>query len=133
MTTHPIILFDGICNLCNGAVNFVLRQDRKDIFRFATLQSDAGKELLRQYQIPEEIPGSFVLIDHDKVFRKSSAALKVMQHFPWYWQGLQLLWIVPGFIRNFVYDIIARNRYAWFGKRDVCMMPGKDVISKFLD
>jgi predicted DCC family thiol-disulfide oxidoreductase YuxK len=133
VTDHPIILFDGVCNLCNGAVNFVLAQDRKDVFRFATLQSDAGRELIRKYHIPEEIPGSFVLIDHHQFFRKSSAALKVLKYFPWYWQGLQLLWIVPGFIRNFIYDIIARNRYAWFGKRDVCMVPTDDVKSRFLN
>lgn len=133
MQAHPIILFDGVCNFCDGAVNFVLRQDKNDSFRFAPLQSKAGKVLLQQYDLPTEDFASFILIDKGKLYRKSSAALRVMRRLPWFWKPVQLFWIIPPFIRNAVYDFIARNRYRWFGKKEACMVPTPQMRNRFLD
>jgi predicted DCC family thiol-disulfide oxidoreductase YuxK len=129
---HPIILFDGVCNFCDSAVNFVLKQDKKGIFRFAPLQSEAGQKLLHQYNLSTEDFDSFVLIENGKVYKKSSASLKVMNKLPWYWKEAQILWIVPGFLRNAIYDFIAANRYKWFGKKEQCMVPTAELKSRFL-
>ena len=130
---HPIILFDGVCNFCDGAVNFLLRQDKKNIFRFAPLQSEAGQMLLNRYGLKHEDFESFILIDKGKVYQKSVAALRVMNKLPWYWKEVQLFWIVPAFLRNAIYDFIARNRYAWFGKKDRCMIPTAEMRGRFLE
>src|SRR5690349_348199 len=113
MQEHPIILFDGICNYCNSMINFVIRQDKKNIFRFAPLQSIAGQQLLEQYGIDNKAMDSFVLIKDGKAYQKSTAALSVMNLLPWYWKELQVLRIVPRFLRDEIYDFIARNRYKW--------------------
>jgi predicted DCC family thiol-disulfide oxidoreductase YuxK len=128
-----IILFDGVCNFCDGAINFVLKQDKKGVFKFAPLQSEAGQRILQQYKLPTKDIESFVLIDNGKVYKKSAASLKVMSKLPWYWKELQIFWIIPAFIRNAVYDFIARNRYKWFGKKEVCMIPTPEMRSRFLD
>lgn len=129
---HPVILFDGVCNFCNGAVNFVLKQDKKAVFRFAPLQSEAGQNLLKQYHLSTEDFDSFVLIENGKVYKKSAASLRVMNKFPWYWKEAQILWIVPGFLRNAIYDFIAKNRYKWFGKKEQCMVPTPEIRQRFL-
>jgi predicted DCC family thiol-disulfide oxidoreductase YuxK len=129
---QPVILFDGVCNFCNGAVNFVLDQDRKEIFRFASLQSEAGRKLLEEHCLPTDSLGSFILIDKGKAYTRSTAALRVLNRLPWFWKGLQLFWIVPPFLRNAVYNLIARNRYKWFGKREQCRVPTPDIRSRFL-
>ena len=129
---NPVILFDGICNFCNGAINFVLKQDKKGIFRFAPLQSEAGQKLLQEYNLSTKEFDSFVLIDNGKVFKKSAASLRVMNRLPWYWKEAQILWIIPGFIRNAIYDFIARNRYRWFGKKDQCILPTPEMRNRFL-
>jgi predicted DCC family thiol-disulfide oxidoreductase YuxK len=130
---HPIILFDGVCNFCNGMVNFAIRQDKKDVFRFAALQSEAGQKILSQYQLPKTDFDSFILIDKGKIYKSSTAALKVSNQFPWYWKWTQLFWITPAFLRNAVYDFIARNRYKWFGKKEECMIPSAELKQKFLN
>jgi len=128
----PVILFDGICNFCNGIVNFIIRQDKKNIFQFAALQSDAGQRLLKQYQLPQSNFDSFILIDKGKLYKSSTAGLKLYNYLPWYWKWTQLFWIIPRFIRDAAYNIIARNRYKWFGKKDQCMIPTQEVRSRFL-
>ena len=130
--THPLILFDGICNLCNGAVQFVIRNDRKSVFRFASLQSNTGKQLLKKYHVPEKAQ-SFILIQYSKVYYKSTAALLVLKkcRAPFNW--LYGFIIVPVFIRNLLYDFIAGNRYSWFGKRETCMHPTPEVSNRFID
>lgn len=128
----PIILFDGVCNFCNGAVNFVLKQDKKAVFRFAPLQSEAGKSLLKQYQLSEHDFDSFVLVDRGRVFKKSSAALQVMNKLPWYWKEAQILRIIPVFLRDAIYDFIADHRYKWFGKKEQCMIPTPELRDRFL-
>ena len=129
----PIILFDGVCNFCNAMVNFIIRQDKKNLFRFAALQSESGKILLEKYHIDWRASDSFVVIDKGKAYMKSSAALHLYNKLPWYWKWSQMFWIVPKFIRDGVYNFIAKHRYKWFGKKDQCMIPTPEVKSKFLD
>lgn len=126
-------MFDGICNFCNGAVNFVLKQDKKGIFKFAALQSQAGQKLLQHYGLSTKEFDSFILIDNGKVYKKSSASLQVMNKLPWYWKGTQLLRIIPAVLRDAVYDVIAKNRYKWFGNKDHCMIPTTEMKSRFLN
>ena len=129
---HPVILFDGVCNFCNASINFIIRQDTKKVFHFAPLQSEAGQKLLQQYSLPEQGFNSFVLIEEGKVYRRSAAGLKVYNKLPWFWKWIQLGWIAPKFIRDGVYNLIARNRYKWFGKKEQCMIPSMSVRSRFL-
>ena len=130
---NPVILFDGVCNLCNGSVQFVIRRDKDALFRFASLQSNSGQALLRQYGLPENTFNSFVLIDGGKTYTKSSAALRVAKKMRGGWRLLYGLMIVPKFIRDGIYNLIARNRYRWFGKKDACMIPTPALKSRFLD
>lgn len=132
MNENPIILFDGVCNFCNGAINFVLKQDKKGIFRFAPLQSETGQSLLNRYNLSTKEFDSFVLIDNGKVYKKSAASLQVMNKLPWYWKELQLLKIIPTAFRDAIYDFIAKNRYKWFGKKEQCMMPTPEMRNRFL-
>lgn len=129
---HPLILFDGVCNLCNGVVQLVIRQDTKGVLQFAPLQSPAGQKLLQQLQLPQKDFETFLLLDKGKLYQKSSAALKVARYFKWYWQWLQLLWVVPQPVRDGVYSFIARHRYQWFGKKGACMIPDASVKKRFL-
>jgi predicted DCC family thiol-disulfide oxidoreductase YuxK len=129
----PIILFDGICNFCNAMVNFIIRQDKKNVFLFCALQSDSGKKLLEQYEIDWKANDSFVVIENNKAYQKSDAALKLYNKLPWYWKWTQLFWAFPNFIRDGVYNFIARNRYKWFGKKEECMIPTKEVRQRFLE
>ena len=127
-----MVLFDGECNFCNGIVNFLLRQDKKNVLRFATMQSPAGEKLLQQYGFPKHYLKSFVLIDNGKAYKKSTAGLRLYGKLPWYWRWTQAFWIVPRFLRDAVYEFISNNRYKWFGKRSACMVPTPQVRSRFL-
>ena len=133
MTNPPIILFDGVCNLCNKSVQTVLRKDKTGIFKFASLQSDVGQKLLKEYNLPTENFGSFVLIQNGKIYLKSTAALIVAKQLSGPIKLLYGFMIVPAFIRNFFYNIIAKNRYKWFGKMDECMIPTPEIKSRFLN
>lgn len=132
MQPVPVILFDGVCNFCNAGINFIIRQDKKKAFRFAPLQSAAGKRLLEQCGLSSQKMDSFVLIDNGKVYQKSAAGLRVYNKLPWYWKWTQIGWLAPRFFRDAVYDVIARNRYKWFGKKETCMVPSADVRSRFI-
>ncbi len=116
-----IILFDGICNLCNGTVNFILKRDKKYQFRFVTLQSDLGNELIEQYKIAPETD-SVILIIQNRVYTESDAAIEIARKLPAPWNWLSVFKIIPKKIRDGVYKWIAKNRYRWFGKRDTCRM-----------
>ena len=129
---HPVVLFDGVCNFCNGGVNFIIRQDKHEVFRFAPLQSLAGQNLLEAYGLPTKHFESFVLIEKGKTYQKSSAALKICGRLPWYWKWTQVFWILPTFLRNAVYHFISKNRYRWFGKKESCMIPTPAMKSRFL-
>ncbi|MBB1283808.1 thiol-disulfide oxidoreductase DCC family protein [Flavisolibacter sp. BT320] len=132
MNNHPVVLFDGVCNFCNGSINFLIKQDKKAVFRFAALQSAAGQQLLQAYNLPQKDFESFVFLEKEKVYRQSSAALKLARHLPWYWQWTQVFWLLPKPIRDAAYTLIARNRYKWFGKKEACMVPTPDMRSRFL-
>lgn len=133
MDTKPIILFDGVCNLCNNSVQFVIKHDPSDKFMFAALQSERGQQLLQQYNLATAGFDSFVLIQNEKVFLKSTAALQVAKQLSGPVKLLYGFIIVPAFIRNAVYAFIAKNRYKWFGKKDSCMIPSPSLQSKFLN
>lgn len=132
MTTEPIILFDGICNFCNGAVNFTIKRDKKKVIKFAALQSESGAQLLQQYGLPANDLRSFLFIENGKVYNRSTAALKVCRHLTGLWPLCYAFIIVPAFIRNGIYDFIAKNRYKWFGQRQECMLPTPEVRARFL-
>lgn len=132
MKQQPIILFDGVCNLCNSAVQFTIKHDKKKQFMFAALQSDTGQQLLKQYQLQQENFSSFVLIKDGQVFLKSTAALMVAKQLNGLIKLLYGFIIVPAFIRNAVYNFIAKNRYRWFGKKESCMMPTQELTARFL-
>ena len=126
------MLFDGICNLCNTSVTFVIQRDKKDLFRFAALQDPVGQQLIEKYQIDSSKTDSIILIEDDKAYVKSTAALKVARHLGGAYPLLYGFMIVPNFIRNWVYDYVAKNRYKWYGKKDSCMIPTPELKSKFL-
>jgi predicted DCC family thiol-disulfide oxidoreductase YuxK len=130
---NQVILFDGVCNFCNSTINFVIKHDKKGLFRFAPLQSAAGNELLKRFNLSTTDFDSFVLIEGDKYYTKSTAALHVLRHLSFPYPLAAAFIIVPPFIRNVVYDFISRNRYKWFGKREVCMVPTKEVRGRFLN
>lgn len=132
MTTGPVILFDGVCNFCNGAVNFVIKKDKRKTIRFAALQSDTGKALLQQFGLPQNDLRSFLLIENGQLYNRSTAVLRVCRHLKGLWPLCYGFIIVPAFIRNAVYDLVARNRYKWFGQKEECMIPTPDVKARFL-
>jgi predicted DCC family thiol-disulfide oxidoreductase YuxK len=125
------VLFDGICNLCNGAVTFVIERDRKDVFRFAPLQGERARTLLAEH--PGPVPDSMVLIQDGRIFMRSDAALRIARQLGGGYPLLYPLILLPRWIRDRVYDWVARNRYRWFGKRESCMIPTPELRRKFLD
>ena len=133
MNDHPIILFDGVCNLCNYSVQYVIKHDPDAVFQFASLQGETGRQLLRQYGLSANDLNSFVLIRDNKAYTRSSAALTVTKQLTGLTKLLYGFIIVPPFIRNAVYSFIAKNRYKWFGKKDSCMIPIAGLKSRFLN
>lgn len=127
-----IILFDGVCNFCNSSVNFIMEKDRKNIFKFAALQSGPGIELQKKFGINPEIMQSFILADGERYYQKTTAALKVAKDLGFPYNLSYPLIIIPPFIRNIAYNIIAKYRYKWFGKKDACRIPTPEERAKFL-
>ena len=128
-----IVLFDGVCNLCNSSVVFVLQKEKGPVFQFASMQSKAGQELLEWCGLPKEYNQAVILIDRGRAYLGSTAALKIGQQlkFPWSFFA-HMGFVVPTFIRDWIYAQIARHRYQWFGKRDVCMVPTRELQSRFV-
>lgn len=133
LSTPDIILFDGVCNLCNSSVNFIIRHDTKGCFRFAAIQSSIGLKLMKQHAINPSLTDSIVLISNNKIYVKSAAALRIAKKLNGLYPLLFVLIALPPFFRNSIYDIIAKNRYKWFGKKEQCMVPTAEIKSKFLD
>ena len=128
-----IVLFDGVCNLCNSAVLTIVKYDQKNEFVFTALSSNTGQEILNTIQVDTSKIDSIILYNPDTTyFIKSSAALKIMNAFGGIWKLSTVFWIIPSPLRNLVYDFIAKNRYKWFGKKDQCMIPSTELKSKFL-
>lgn len=128
-----ILLFDGVCNLCNRIVQFTINRDPKRKFKFASLQSESGQSLLKQFNLPTDDFNSFVFIKGDKYFLKSSAGLHVLKELGGPWKMFYIFIIFPRPIRDFIYNIIARTRYKVFGKRETCMVPTPDLKQRFLE
>lgn len=128
----PLLLFDGVCNLCNGAVNFILDKDEHKSMVFASLQSALGQKILKQHQLPENDFKSMILLKGDKIFLKSNAVLEVVKYLPRGWKLLYVFKIIPRFIRDWIYKIISLNRYKWFGKKDQCRLPTSDIANRFI-
>ncbi|NJB35712.1 thiol-disulfide oxidoreductase DCC family protein [Croceivirga sp. JEA036] len=134
MEAKKIILFDGVCNLCNGAVQFIIKQDKRSVFKFASLQSEIGKQLTKEHGIDTELLDSIILIEPGiAYYSKSTAALEIMKSFGGIWNLTRLFTVLPEGFRDIVYDFIAKNRYKWFGKKDACMIPTPELQSRFLD
>lgn len=128
-----VILFDGVCNLCNQSVLKIIKYDKHNTFLFTALQSEKGKEILNLLRINSSKVDSIVLYDPGVSYDiKSTAALKIMQDFKGLWRISFLFLFIPEYIRNYLYDIIAKNRYQWFGKKEVCMIPTPELKAKFL-
>ena len=130
--SYSIILFDGVCNLCDSVVQFVLKKDKKNRFRFAALQSERGTALLKQFGLSTTNYNSFVLIESGRVYQKSTAALRVLKGLGGVWVLLYGFIIFPRPIRDYIYDWVARNRYRFFGKKDECMLPTPEIRARFL-
>ena len=129
---QKIVLFDGLCNLCNGTVIFVRQNEKAPIFQFASIQSEAGRRLLEFCGYPPHYDRAIVLIDGKTIYNGSTAALKIGQQLRFPWSLLARLgMVVPRFIRDWIYNQIALNRYRWFGKRDACMLPTEELKARF--
>jgi predicted DCC family thiol-disulfide oxidoreductase YuxK len=129
-----LILFDGICNLCNDSVLRVIKNDRKNTFIFTALQSETGQKITNHLKIDISKTDSIILYESDVIYDiKSTAALKIMNDFGGFWKATQLFLIFPEKFRNLIYDYIAKNRYKWFGKKENCMIPSPELKVKFLD
>ena len=130
--SHPILLFDGVCNLCNGFVQFVIKRDPNGQFRFAALQSAIGQGLLAAVDLPADQLNTVVLIENGKAYTHSDVGLRMFRRMGGLWPLLYSLTIFPKALRTPVYNWIARNRYRWFGKQESCMMPTPDLQARFL-
>ncbi len=128
-----LVLFDGLCNLCDSLVEFLLRHDRKNRLRFATLQSEAAKRQMQRHQATPGRPDSLIVIESERVYQKSSAVLRIVRHLPAPWPLLSMLEIVPQKLRDWIYDWIAKHRYRWFGRRASCRRPPQNFQKKFID
>lgn len=130
---NKIILFDGVCNLCNNSVLFVIKRDKKDLFRYASLQSEIGQQLVRERGIDTSQVDSIILIEPGVAyFTKSDAALEIAQDLGGLWKLSSVFSWIPKSIRDVIYDFVARNRYKWFGKKEACMVPTPELRAKFL-
>lgn len=130
---NSLILFDGVCNFCNYWVTFAIKRDRKNKLKFTPLQGETAKQLLPQFHIDPSSLSSVIFIDNGKVYTQSSAAIQICKHLDGGWKLFYGLIIIPKFFRDFLYNIIARNRYKWFGKKESCLIPTAELKERFLD
>lgn len=129
---HPILLFDGVCNLCNQSVQFVIKRDPAGLIHFAALQSEQGKALLQKHNLSPDSLDTVVLVLNNKVYTRSSAALQVLRLLGLPWSLLTVFLILPKGFRDIVYNYIAKNRYRWFGREESCMIPTPELKNRFL-
>ena len=126
------VLFDGVCNFCNASINFVIDRDKKGIFKFAALQSDIGQEILKKYGLKQTNFDSIILEKEGKIYQKSDAALEIVRNMDGLWKVFYIFKIIPSFLRNPVYNLIAKNRYRIFGRTDACRIPTPKLKARFL-
>ena len=131
-SSHPIILFDGVCNFCSAFVNWIIRRDKRARFRFAPLQSATGERLQREHGLDPAALDTMLLVEDGRAYLRSTAALRIVRNLSFPWPLLYALIIVPPAIREFVYTAFANRRYRWFGKKDECMVPSQRVRDRFL-
>lgn len=127
-----VVLFDGVCNLCNGSVRFILRHDRRRVFRLAAIQSPEGQAIMNWFGFSAGMSGTMLLVEGNRVFTRSTAALRIASRLPFPWGLAGAAWIVPRAVRDWAYDLVARNRYRWFGRRDACLVPRPEHEGRFL-
>ena len=130
---YPLVLFDGVCNLCSGSVQFIIKRDPQMRFRFASLQSPTGQQLLKKFNLSHTAMHSIVLVTNNHYAERSDAALEIARHLSGGWPLFYFFKIIPRFIRDAVYNLIARNRYRFFGKKDACWIPTPDLKSRFIE
>lgn len=128
-----LILFDGVCNLCNGFVQFVIARDPRGAFQFGALQSLAARRILDRLDVAQPLPDSLVLIENGAMYTRSAAALRIVRRLTFPWPLASLFLVIPAVLRDAVYDLIAGRRYRWFGRRDQCMVPTPEIRSRFID
>jgi predicted DCC family thiol-disulfide oxidoreductase YuxK len=127
-----LILFDGVCNLCSALVQFVIRHDPVGKFRFAAIQSEIGREIFQSHGLDPADLQTFVFISDGRMFRRSDAAIEVVSRFGGVWRLFRVFQFVPRVVRDLIYSTIARNRYRWFGRKEVCMIPTPEIKERFL-
>jgi predicted DCC family thiol-disulfide oxidoreductase YuxK len=132
-TPDNLILFDGVCNLCSASVQFVIRHDPAGKFRFAAIQSQVGREIFQSHGLDPADLQTFVFITSGRIFLRSDAAIEVVSRFGGAWRFLRVFQFVPRIVRDSIYSIIARNRYRWFGRKEVCMIPTPEIKERFLE
>lgn len=130
--TDCVVLFDGVCNLCNGWVRFLIARDRQARLRLASVQSEAGQAILAACGLPTDQFDTMLFLEKGRAYVKSTAFLRVVRYFPWPWPLLSAGRIVPRPVRDWLYDRVALNRYALFGRQEVCMVPTPDLRQRFL-
>ena len=130
---QPILLFDGVCNLCAGSVQFIIRRDPHGNIRFAPLQSETGKLLLKSFNLPENELKSLVFIENGQAFTRSTGALRVSRYLSGAWPLLYTLIILPRPLRDFIYDFVGKNRYRWFGQKNECWLPTPQLRARFIE
>lgn len=127
-----VILFDGVCNFCDGAVRFIIRRDPKCVFHFGALQSGVGQALLSKHGLPADDFDSMVLIEDGRIYQRSTAALRIAKRLRFPWPLLYVGVALPTLIRDPIYNWVARNRYRWLGRKEACMIPGPEIRDRFL-
>lgn len=127
-----VVLFDGVCNLCNASVNWIIDRDKRNEFKFASLQSDYGRQAVQKFNLGGNYMDTVVLVEGERVYTQSTAVLRVMLHLGGAYKLLYGFIIIPAFIRNFFYRLIAKNRYQLFGKKDSCRIPTPELKQKFI-
>ncbi len=129
---QPLILFDGYCNLCSSSVQFIIKRDKKNQYFFTSLQSDVGKKIIEHFKIDSSKSESVLLVQQNKIYIQSTAALKITKNLSGFWPLLYFFIIIPTFLRNLVYQFIARNRFKWYGKKESCWIPNKELSNRFI-
>ncbi len=132
-SNKKVVLFDGVCNLCSSSVQFIIKHDKKNQFLFGSLQGDAGQHYLKKFKLPATVFNSFMMVEDETLYTRSTAALRMLKHLGGTWSFLYGFIIVPPFIRDGIYNLVAKNRYKWFGKEDACWVPTPALKVKFLD
>ena len=129
----PVVLFDGVCNLCSSSVIFIIKRDRGSKIKFASLQSEFGQEQMKRFKLPASLLNSVLLIKNGKLYQRSNAALEIVSVLDGLWPLFFIFKIVPRFFRDLIYDWIAKNRYRWFGKKEECMIPTPEMRERFIN